>query len=181
MKSILKKILIVTVALIASLNLCSCNLYQFDEEKVGKDMESVLTQLFNSVQDGDKEKFKTFFADHIVALPDFENGCNYVFDIYQGRVISVKCDYPMGTGKHIVPGEQICYAFQTFDIITNGNSYTVYVEFYTNYQSKYPNDPYKIRIFKLLNKQQLEDGETFHDCSLRYGIYYPGWPVPEVD
>lgn len=175
MKYFLEKFLSGVIALVTSFSFCSCNYNQFDDEKIGKAMEEILTQLFNSVQDGDKETFKVFFADHVVELSDFEDGCNYVFDQYQGRVLSVKCNYPMGTGKHIVPGEQICYAFSTFDISTDRNSYTVFVEFYTKYQSKYHDDPYKIRKFKLLSKQQWDTGENFNDCSQRHGIYYPGW------
>lgn len=162
------------MALITSFSLFGCT-SQFDEEKIGKDMEGILTQLFTSVQEGDKKAFKTFFADHVVELPDFEKGCDYVFEQFQGSVLSIKCDYPMGTGKHIVPGEQIHYAFTTFDVNTSENYYMVYVEFYTKYQSQYPDDPYKIKKFKLLNKHQWDNGITFNDCNQRYGIYYPGW------
>ena len=185
MKSILKKILIVTVALIASLNLGSCNLYQFDEEKVGKEMESVLTQLFNSVQDGDKEKFKTFFADHVIELPNFEYGCKHIFDLYKGDLISVKFNAAGHTGKHIVPGEQIRYAYMTFLVITSQGEYRVCVEFYTKYESKYPDGLYKIIQLSFFPKQsdgnfipRESDGNFDSDWiafGSRHGIYYPGW------
>ena len=181
MKAYLKTIISSIVALVTSFSLFGCSSNQFDEEKTGKTMEEILTQLFISVQEGDKETFKTFFANQIIELPDFEEGCNYVFEKFQGHVLSVKCNYPMGTGKHIVPGEQICYALTTFDISTNENSYVVYVQFYTKYQSQYPDDQYRISKFKLLNKQQLEAGETYNDCTQRYGIYYLGWLDEEVE
>jgi hypothetical protein len=81
----------------------------------------------------------------------------------------------MGEGTRFVPGERIHYAFTTFNIITNENEYVAYIDFYTQYSSKYPEGSYRIRMFKLLTKQMLDDGENFHDCSLRHGIYYPGW------
>lgn len=181
MSSALTRFFSSVVALITSFSLFSCNSNRFDEEKIGKDMEVVLTQLFDAVHEGDEKTFKNFFADHVVELPDFEDGCKYVFDVYKGELLGVKCHYPIGTGDHIVPGEQICYAFTIFDIITRENNYTVYVEFYTRYKSKYPDFSYKIRKFKLLNKQQLDADETFNDCTQRNGIYYPGWINEKVE
>ena len=179
-KPILKKIMSGVVALIATLNLWGCKFNQLDEEKIGHDMEGILTQLFNAVQARDQETFKTFFADHVVSLSDFEDGCNYVFNLYQGELLNINCNFPMATGKRIVPGEQICFAIATFGINTSENEYVAYVEFYTQYRSKYPETPYKIRKFKLLSKQQLENSENFNDCTQRYGIYYPGWISEEI-
>ena len=173
MKSYLKKIISSAMALITSFSLFGCT-SQFDEEKIGKDMEGILTQLFTSVQEGDKKTFKTFFADHVVELPDFEKGCDYVFDKYKGELVDVNFLSTTSTGKHIVPGEQICYAFMTFIAVTSEGEYLACVEFYTKYESKYPNDPYKIRKFGLFAK--LDNG-NFEDGGVgqRYGIYYPEW------
>ncbi len=139
-------------------------------------MEQILTQLFSSVQEGDRETFKTFFADDAVSKYDFEKGCDYIFDKYQGELESVTFLSVGHTGKEFVPGEQILYALMTFGLKTSEREYEVVIEFYTQYESKYPNDPYKIRKMYLLNKS--EDGsfeKVDSGISLRYGIYYPGW------
>lgn len=172
--SIIRKILSGVMALIVSLNIMGCS-SKTSEQKFGTDMESVLTQLFNAVQINDREKAKTFFADDIVELYDFDEGMNYIFSQYSGDLLDVNWDFTIGTGKCFVPGENICYAFATYDIISSENEYMVYVEFYTEYKSKYPDGSYRIRKLKLLDKQSLNNGENFNDCTLRYGIYYPGW------
>lgn len=181
MTSILKKFLSAVVALITLFSFSGCNTNQFDEEQIGKDMEGVLTQLFQAVQNRDQEKFQTFFADHVIELDDFEYGSNYVFDLYQGEFAEVNFRSAGHTGDHLVPGEQICYAYMTFIVSTSEAEYLACIEFYTKYESKYPDDPYKIRKFSLLEKQDdgsFEKGEGF---SQRYGIYYPGWLGEEVE
>lgn len=153
-------------------------------------MEEILTQLFVAVQEGDEDTFKTFFANHVVVLPDFEDGCNYIFDIYQGDLVSVKFYSAGHTGKHIVPGEQICYAYMTFIIITSKNEYQACVEFYTKYESKYSDDSYKIKQFSLFPKQsdggfipRENDGNFSKDWIAfeKDGIYYPGWMEENVE
>ena len=158
---------------------CSSN--QIDQEKIAADMEIILTQIFDLIKNGDKETFKTYFADDALNVSDFEDGWNFLLTQYKGDLLNIDCKFPMGEGTRFVPGERIQTAFTTFNIITNENEYVAYIDFYTQYSSKYPEGSYKIRIFKLLTKHMLDDGENFHDCSLRYGIYYPGWPVPEVN
>ena len=171
----MKKIICFLMTVLIIFTLCACS-DEPDEKQVGKDMEQILTQLFTSVQEGNQETFKTFFADHVVSMYDFKKGCDYVFDKYQGDLESVTFYSGGSTGKHIVPGEHICYASMTFDLKTSECEYRVCVEFYTKYESKYPDDPYKIRKMSLLAK--LDDG-SFEDDGLgfsqRYGIYYPGW------
>ena len=181
MKSHLKKIISGIVAIVTLFSLFSCSSNQIDEEKTATDMKEILTQLFDLIKNGDKEVFKTYFADEALNVSDFEDGWDFLFDQYKGDLLSIDCKFPMGAGTKFVPGERIHYAFTTFNIITNENEYVAYIDFYTQYSSKYPKGSYRIRLFKLLTKQMLDDGENFHDCSLRYGIYYPGWPVPEVD
>ena len=184
MQSCLKKIISGIVAVLTSFSLFSCSFNQLDEDEIGKTMEEILTQLFMSVQEGDKNAFRTFFADHVIELPTFENGCNYIFDIYQGDLMSVSFQSAGHTGKQIVPGEHICYAYMSFIITTSKNEYEVCVEFYTKYESKYPNDPYKIKQISLFPK--LSDGsfiprESDGNFSKDWidfaqdGIYYPGW------
>ena len=172
----LRNFFCVLIAMLLIISFCSCSYDHFDEEKTGKEMEQILAQLFTSVQEGDRETFKTFFADHVISMYDFEKGCEYIFDKYQGNLESVTFLSGGHTGKHIVPGEQICYAYMTFGLKTTICEYKVCIEFYTKYESKYPDDPYKIRKMGLLEK--LEDG-NFEDAGLglsqRYGIYYPGW------
>ena len=181
MKSYLKKIISGVVAIVTLFSLFGCSSNQIDEEKIAADMERNLTQIFDSIKNGDKETFKTYFADEALNTSDFEDGWDYLLDQYKGDLLSIDCKFPMGTGTDFVPGERIHRAFTTFNIITNENEYVAYIDFYTQYSSKYPEGSYKIRLFKLLTKQMLDDGENFHDCSLRYGVYYPGWPVPEVN
>jgi hypothetical protein len=154
--------------------LCACS-DEPDEEQAGKDMEQVLTELFSTVQEQDKNAFISFFDDDVSAQPDFENGMDYVFSSYKGDIQSVTCKFPLGVRTDFEPGERIYRAFGTFNVVTSENEYVVYLEFFTRYESKYPNEPYKIKIFKILEKQAFDNGENFHDCSLRNGIYYPGW------
>jgi hypothetical protein len=135
----------------------------------------VLSELLRDVQAQDKESFKTFFDEDILTQPDFENGMNYVFSSYTGNVQNITCKFPMSIETWFEPGERIYLACTNFNIITNENEYIVYVEFFTQYESKYPNSPYKIRKFKLLQKQEWDNGENFTDCTQRLGIYYPGW------
>ena len=123
----------------------------------------------------DKESFKTFFDGDILTQPDFEIGMDHVFSSYAGNVQSVTCKFPMSIETWFEPGERIYLACTNFNIITSENEYIVYVEFFTQYESKYPNSPYKIRRFKLLQKQEWDNGENFTDCTQRLGIYYPGW------
>ena len=175
MKSHLKKIISGIVAIVTSFSLVSCSSNQIDEEKTATDMKEILTQLFDSIKNGDKEVFKTYFADEALNVSDFEDGWEFLCDQYKGDLLSIDCKFPMGEGTRFVPGERIHYAFTTFNIITNENEYVAYIDFYTQYSSKYPEGSYRIRMFKLLTKQMLDDGENFHDCSLRHGIYYPGW------
>ena len=170
----LKKVLCFLMTILIVSTFCACS-DEPNEEKAGKDMEVVLSELFRTVQAQDQESFKTFFDGDILAQPDFEDGMNYVFSSYTGNVQSVTCKFPMAIETWFEPGERIYLAFTSFDIITNDNEYIVYVEFFTQYESKYPNSPYKIRIFKLLQKQEWDNGENFTDCSQRLGIYYPGW------
>ena len=177
-----KKILGAIVALITLFSFFGCQFNGLDEEKIGADMEKTLYRLFNAVQNENREEFKAFFADHVVSLSDFEEGCNYVFDRYEGDLVSVKLRSSGHTGKHIVSGEHIYYSYMTFIVVTSENEYMVCVEFYTKYESKYSDDPYKIRKFSLLAKQDdgsfEDDGDGF---SQRYGIYYPGWVSDQTE
>lgn len=178
MTSILKKILSCTLALITSITFFSCGNMkdsQIKQNDVGKHMEEVLAKLLDSINNDEKETFKDFFSEDVLTLHDFENGYNFVFGMYQGDLLSISCNFPLGTGQHIVPNEHICYAFTTFDIVTSENEYVAFVEFYTQYLSKYPENSYKIRKFKILDKQSLDNGANFNDCTQRYGIYYPEW------
>lgn len=181
MKSYLKKFISVVIAMLTLFNLFGCSSNQIDQEKIAADMEIILTQIFDLIKNGDKETFKTYFADDALNVSDFEDGWNFLLTQYKGDLLNIDCKFPMGEGTRFVPGERIQTAFTTFNIITSENEYVAYIDFYTQYSSKYPEGSYKIRIFKLLTKHMLDDGENFHDCSLRYGIYYPGWPVPEVN
>ena len=138
-------------------------------------MEKILAQFFDSIKNGDKEVFKTYFADEALNAFDFEDGWDFLLAQHKGDLLSIDCIFPMGTRTDFVPGERIHSAFTTFNIITNENEYVAYIDFYTQYSSKYPEGSYKIKKFKLLTKQMLDDGENFNDCTLRYGIYYPGW------
>ena len=79
----MKKIICFLMTVLIIFTLCACS-DEPDEKQVGKDMEQILTQLFTSVQEGNQETFKTFFADHVVSMYDFKKGCDYVFDKYQG-------------------------------------------------------------------------------------------------
>ena len=188
MKTTLKRFFILATMLAILLNFVGCSSYKFNEEKVGADMEEKLTQLFISVQNGDKETFKTFFAEHVISLSHFEAGCNYVFDTFHGDLIDVTFHSAGHTGKEIVPGEQICYAYMTFRVTTSKEEYEVCVEFYTQYESKYPNNSYKIRQFSLFPKQKDGnfipkeiDGNFSRDwIAFGYGIYYPGWQNDDV-
>ena len=171
---IIKKFLSGAMALIASLNIIGCSDKLTDEE-IGKAMETVLTQLFTAVQNNDKEGFKSFFADHVMELTDFDQGCDYVFEKYNGNLTNVKFRSGGHTGRDFVPGETIDYAYMTFFVNTNEKEYMACVEFYTKYESKYPVNSYKIRKFSLIEKQNNGDFEDFDGFNLRYGIYYPGW------
>ena len=175
MKAYLRKIISGVVAVLISFSLFSCYSDQMDEEKIATDMEGVLTRLFNAVQLQDKETFKTFFADDVIELPDFETGCDDVFDRYRGELVSVKFRGLGYTGDSIVPGEQICYAQMTFNVITSEAEYKAVVEFYTQYESKYPDDPYKIKTFAVLDGQNDDDFDHGYGFSQRQGIFYPGW------
>ena len=170
----LKKVLCFLMTILIVSTFCACS-DEPNEEKAGKDMEVVLSELFRTVQAQDQESFKTFFDGDILAQPDFEDGMNYVFSSYTGNVQNITCKFPMSIETWFEPGERIYLACTNFNIITNENEYIVYVEFFTQYESKYPNSPYKIRRFKLLQKQEWDNGENFTDCTQRLGIYYPGW------
>jgi hypothetical protein len=135
-------------------------------------MEEILTEMFSAIKNDNKERFKTFFADHVVGISDFENGFDYVCELYEGNLVDINARLPFGIGDKLAPDLHLEYAFTAFDIITSNNEYIAYVEFYT----KAPNNQYKIRKFKLLEKQAFDSGEeSFSDCGMRYGIYYPGW------
>ena len=169
-----KRILCVLMTILIILTFPACS-DEPNEEKAGKDMEVVLSELFLAVQVQDQESFKTFFDGDILTQPDFENGMNYVFSSYTGNVQNITCKFPMSIETWFEPGERIYLACTNFNIITNDNEYIVYVQFFTQYESRYPNSPYKIRRFKLLQKQEWDNGENFTDCTQRLGIYYPGW------
>ena len=176
----LKRILCFLLTILIVAPLCACS-DELNEEQIASDMEGILTELFGAVQAQDKEAFKAFFASEALNVSDFDDGWDYLLAQYKGDLLSIDCKLPMGIGTNFVPGERIHSAFTTFNIVTSENEYVAYIDFYTQYSSKYPEGSYKIRIFKLLTKQMLEDGENFHDCSLRYGIYFPGWQVSEGD
>ena len=53
MKSYLKKIISGVVAMVTLFSLFGCSSNQIDEEKIAADMEMILTQLFDSVKNGD--------------------------------------------------------------------------------------------------------------------------------
>ena len=176
----LKKIVGSVIALVMLIiSLCSCNYAnlrgftddQIDQDEASAQMKKILADLFDSVKNNDGQLFDTFFADHIISMPDFEKGKSCVFDTYKGDLINIECKLPMGTGDDITPGEHIFYAFTTFDIISSVGEYKAYIEFYT----KDSGTQYKIRKFKLLEKQAWDNGESFNDCTQRYGVYYPGW------
>ena len=118
-----KKILGAIVALIILFSFFGCQFNGLDEEEIGADMEKTLYRLFNAVQNENREEFKAFFADHVVSLSDFEEGCNYVFDRYEGDLVSVKLRSSGHTGKHIVSGEHIYYSYMTFIVVTSENEY----------------------------------------------------------
>ena len=164
MKSYLKKFISVVIAMLTLFNLFGCSSNQIDQEKIAADMEIILTQIFDLIKNGDKETFKTYFADDALNVSDFEDGWNFLLTQYKGDLLNIDCKFPMGKGTRFVPGERIQTAFTTFNIITNENEYVAYIDFYTQYSSKYPEGSYKIRIFKLLTKHMLDDGENFHDC-----------------
>ncbi|MDD7179917.1 MAG: hypothetical protein PUH20_04435 [Eubacterium sp.] len=184
MQTYLKRIIGGILAIITSFSLFGCSSNQIDEGKMATDMEEILTQLFMSVQCGDKNTFRNFFADHVVELPTFTGGCNYIFDIFQGDLMSVNFYSAGHTEKQIVPGEQICFAYMTFIVTTSQKEYQACVEFYTKYESKYPNDPYKIKQISLFPKlsdgsfiPKESDGNFSKDwiAFCQDGIYYPGW------
>jgi len=179
-KSYLKKIISGVVAMVTLFSLFGCSSNQLNEQKIAMDMEIILTQLFDSVKNGEKEIFKTFFADFVLNDSDFEEGCDYVFALYQGDLLEIDCNLPLVTGTLFVPGERIHSAETSFHIITSVNEYVLFIGFYTQY-SKYPEGSYKIKTFKLITKQMYDGGEDFTDCSLRNGIYYPNWPLPELN
>ena len=175
--SAFKKFLCAVIVFAISINLFGCGLIYIEDkdEEIGNKMEGKLEQLFLAVQNGDRETFKNFFDEDVALQADFQYGIDYVFELYQGDLKEVKWTHQLGTGEHIGPEKHYEYAFGSFDIVTSENEYLLYMEFYTQYKSKYPKGTYIIRKFKLLEKDSLERGENFHDCSQRYGIYYPGW------
>lgn len=103
-------------------------------------MEIILTQIFDLIKNGDKETFKTYFADDALNVSDFEDGWNFLLTQYKGDLLNIDCKFPMGEGTRFVPGERIQTAFTTFNIITNENEYVAYIDFYTQYSSKYPEE-----------------------------------------
>ena len=139
-------------------------------------MEDDFCNSLISVQEGDKERFKNFFAEDATKQYDYATGRDYVFEKYQGELISVTMNGIGSTGTTFVPGETIHYAYLNAYVVTSEKEYMVCAEFYTHYESKYPDDLYKIRKFALLAKQ--DDGDYEDDglgTNLRYGIFYPGW------
>ena len=120
----LKKVLCFLMTILIVSTFCACS-DEPNEEKAGKDMEVVLSELFRAVQAQDKESFKTFFDGDILTQPDFENGMNYVFSSYTGNVQNITCKFPMSIETWFEPGEKIYLACTSFDIITNENEYIV--------------------------------------------------------
>ena len=47
-------------------------------------MEIILTQIFDLIKNGDKETFKTYFADDALNVSDFEDGWNFLLTQYKG-------------------------------------------------------------------------------------------------
>ena len=168
------KIVALCLVFITALTFWGCSFNQVDDEVIGKEMEPILADLLTAVKDGDQEKFATFFEDTVASLSDFEDGFNYSHELYQGDLVSVTYFATGRTGKHIVPGEHICYSQMVFNVATSEKEYKISVEFYTQYESKYPDDPYKIRKFALLDRQD-ENNESRYGFSQRHGVYYPGW------
>ncbi|MBQ7012085.1 MAG: DUF5104 domain-containing protein [Clostridia bacterium] len=174
---ILKRIICGVVILATSLGLCGCIkrlVYipnEVNEEYEYNNIKQVVVELLNSVKNDENNRFESYFADYVSVMPDFENGKSYVFDIFKGNLLSVDGDLPMGEGENILPKEHLRYAFTVFNIVTDENEYKAFVEIYTSN----PNNQYKIKKFKILDKQALENGENFNDTTLRNGIYYPGW------
>ena len=71
MKSYLKKFISGVVAMLTLFNLFGCSSNQIDQEKIAADMEIILTQIFDLIKNGDKETFKTYFADDALNVSDF--------------------------------------------------------------------------------------------------------------
>ena len=62
MQTYLKRIIGGILAIITSFSLFGCSSNQIDEGKMATDMEEILTQLFMSVQCGDKNTFRNFLV-----------------------------------------------------------------------------------------------------------------------
>ena len=170
-----EKILCGILVLLLVVSCAGCGIVRIDEKKVEEDMEDVFRNLLISVQEGDKERFKNFFAEDATKQYDYATGRDYVFEKYQGELISVTMNGIGSTGTTFVPGETIHYAHVVAFVVTSEMEYKVVAEVYTHYESKYPNDPYKIRKFSLLKKLENGKYESGVGTNLRYGIFYPGW------
>ena len=186
----LKRILCFLLTILIVAPLCACS-DEPNEEQIASDMEGILTELFGAVQAQDKEAFKAFFADHVIELDNFEDGCGYVFNTYQGDLIDISFYSAGHEGTEFTQEERICYAYMSFIVTTSKTEYMVCVEFYTKCDSKYSDDSYKIRQLSVFPKQDdgsfipiENDGNFSKDWisfGQRHGIYYPGWQVPEGD
>lgn len=176
----LKRIFVTILVFTVSIGLCGCLnkiVYIFDpidEEDAAAQIEKLFVDLLDAVNENQTEVFDTYFANHVLTLHDFEKGRNYLFETYKGELIDI--EHSVGSsGESIEPGEHYWYQSVYFDIITSENEYMACVEFYTKYKSENPEEPYKIRKIKLVEKQNFENSGKYTDCGLRYGIYYPGW------
>ena len=179
MHSVLLRVICSAMAIVMVIGLLGCkyaNLRgftydQIDQNEAKNQMTRILIDLFDAVKNDNIQQFDNFFADHVITLPDFKNGRDYVFDTYSGEIISIECRLPMITGENIRNDMHLFFASTIFDIVTSNDEYRVYVEFYT----KDAETQYKIRKFKMLSKLSVDNGENFSDMGLRYGIYYSGW------
>ena len=151
----MKRILCGILVLLLVVSCAGCGIVRIDEKKVEEDMEDVFRNLLISVQEGDKERFKSFFAEDATKQYDYATGRDYVFETYRGELISVTMIGIGSTGKTFVPGETIHYAHVVAFVVTSEMEYKVVAEVYTYYKSKYPNDPYKIRKFSLLKNSKM--------------------------
>ncbi len=178
MHRVLKKLLCGIAVLATLLGFGSCGLryvpgYSYKEEKqILERIKAILVDLLDSAQSQDEITFETFFADHVVAMSDFEDGKNYVFDTYDGNLIRIEGPSNISsTGEEIGSGYHNTNVFTWFNVITDQSEYKVLLEIYINAP---PNNSYKIRKFKIYNKQEA-DQHNQADMNLRYGVYYPGW------
>lgn len=98
MKSYLKKFISVVIAMLTLFNMFGCSSNQIDQEKIAADMEIILTQIFDLIKNGDKETFKTYFADDALSesgtdkpFSHLETVCRTTFSF----IASSSCDSPL--------------------------------------------------------------------------------------